>query len=239
MRIAAVDEAARAAGVKVGQGLADARALVPALVVHEAEPEADAALLAAIADWADRYTPLVGLQPPDALVLDIAGCAHLFGGEAAMLADITARLEGQGFAVRGAIAGTVGAAHALARFGGGGVHASGSERDLLAGLPLAALRLEAETVAALDRLGLKTIGQVAEAPRAPIVARFGPLVARRLDEAFGRLGEAITPRLPPPTAIAERRFAEPVAELGTIESAVASLAERLAEGLEARGRAPG
>ncbi|HUG62016.1 MAG TPA: DNA polymerase Y family protein, partial [Methylomirabilota bacterium] len=87
VRVIAADTVARAGGVRPGQGLADARALLPALAVDEADREADAALLAALADWADRYTPLVGLDPPDGLMLDITGCAHLFGGEAALLAD--------------------------------------------------------------------------------------------------------------------------------------------------------
>ncbi len=115
-RLSAVDEPAAAAGLKVGMTLADARALLPTVAVAEAEPEADAALLAAIADWADRYTPLVGLDPPAGLVMDIAGCAHLFDGEAAMLADLLERMTAQGFRARGAVADTVGAAVALARF---------------------------------------------------------------------------------------------------------------------------
>ncbi|WP_343057059.1 DNA polymerase Y family protein [Chthonobacter rhizosphaerae] len=241
VRLTAVDDAARASGVRPGLSLADARALLPALAVDDADPAADAALLAAIADWADRYTPLVGLDPPDGLALDVAGCAHLFGGEAAMLADMTGRLAAQGFAVRGAVADTVGAAWALARFapaggpGPGPVAEPGGHGPLLLSMPLAALRLPAETVAALDRVGLKRIADVAEAPRAPLTARFGPLLARRLDQAFGREGEAITPRLPAPSAMAERRFAEPVTQLDAVEATVVSLAGSLCEGLEARG----
>ena len=46
------------------------------------DAEADAALLEKIADWCLRYTPLVALDAPDGLLLDIGGCAHLYGGEA-------------------------------------------------------------------------------------------------------------------------------------------------------------
>ncbi len=235
VRVSAVDEAARGLGIKVGMGLADARAMVPSLAVDEADEAADAGLLAAVADWADRYTPLVGLDPPDGLILDITGCAHLFGGEAALLADCLERLEGQGFAARGAVAGTVGAAWAAARFDRGGVVAEGLEAERLMPLPIAALRLSAETVAALARVGLKTVADVAGQPRAPLTARFGPDLVRRLDQALGRLGESITPRLPAPLAIAERRFAEPVSRLDDVEAAVVSLAASLAAGLDGRG----
>ncbi len=77
MRLTAVDAVAARRGLSVGLGLADARAMVPELVVVEAEPALDAALLEAIAGWCDRYTPLVGLDAPDGLFLDIAGAAHL------------------------------------------------------------------------------------------------------------------------------------------------------------------
>ena len=116
-RIVALNDAAARLGLKLGMALADARAMYPALPVADAEPEADRRLLVAVADWCDRYTPLVGLDPPDGLMLDITGCAHLFGGEAALAHDLMTRLAHQGFHARAAIADTVGCAWAVARHG--------------------------------------------------------------------------------------------------------------------------
>ena len=82
-----MNDAAAALGLSAGMPLADARAMYPSLAVLDADADADCALLEAIADWCDRYTPLVGLDPPDGLMLDITGCAHLFGGEAALCRD--------------------------------------------------------------------------------------------------------------------------------------------------------
>ena len=73
-------------GLYKGQPLANARAMVQPLAIVPADEKADAALLDEIADWCDRFTPLVSLDAPDGLLLDITGAAHLFGGEAAMLA---------------------------------------------------------------------------------------------------------------------------------------------------------
>ncbi len=235
MRLAALDAHAARLGLFCGQPLAEARAMIPALESVEADPAADARLLAEIADWTDRYTPLVALAGSDGLTLDITGCAHLFGGEAALRRDLLTRLSREGFCAAATIADTLGAAAALARFGDRGIVAGGDNGAALAPLLLAALRLPAETVAALDRVGLKTIAQIAAAPRAPLTARFGPLLLRRLDQALGREDEAITPRRPPPLLIAERRFAEPLSRGEDIFATLASLAEALSLRLEEQG----
>src|SRR5579885_2642609 len=171
--LTAVDDAAERLGLSPGLALAQARAMHPAIDAIEEDAAADAALLEQIADWCLRYTPLVACDAPDGLLLDISGCAHLYGGEDALAADLSGRLEKAGFAYRIAIAGTIGAAWAAAHFGQPGSHACGSERDLLGPLPLAALRLDADTVAALARVGLKRIGDVIDLPRSPLAARFG------------------------------------------------------------------
>jgi protein ImuB len=235
LRLVALDATAERVGLVVGQALADARAMIPSLQVIDADGAADTGLLAAIADWAERYTPLVALAPPHGLMLDITGAAHLFGGEAALRADLVERLQAQGFLARAAIADTPGAAAAVARFGTPAVIPTGEVPAVLASLPLAALRLDHETVFALERVGLKRIGQIMDAPRAPLAARFGRALLRRLDQALGCEEEAIDPRRPLPALIAERRFAEPIALMEDITATLASLAGALAKTLEARG----
>jgi protein ImuB len=249
LRLSAVNDAAAALGLHVGMALADARAMYPKIAVADADERADLVLLDAIADWCDRYTPLVGLDVPDGLTLDISGCAHLFGGEAALAADLARRLSAQGIQARVAVADTVGCAWATARFSSSlpqrgrvvgeadrvGIIATGDERDTLSPLPLAALRLSSGTIAALSQVGLKHIADVLDLPRAPLAARFGTQFVRRIDQALGRADEPITPRLPVPAAIAEQRFADPIAlerdVLGTIEK----LAGKLSPLLERRG----
>ncbi|MHA1157156.1 MAG: Y-family DNA polymerase [Alphaproteobacteria bacterium] len=236
MRLVALDECAERHGLSLGQSLGDARAILPALDVVEENPAADHRLLITIADWAERYTPLVALVETDCLVLDITGCAHLFGGEDALLADFHARLAAQGFAARAAVADTPGGALAMARYGAAAVVAAGGLPTALRVLPLAALRLAAETVAAMDRVGLKTIGQIMKAPRAPLAARFGAVLIRRLDQALGHDEEAINPRRPAPSFITERRFAEPISREDDIAATLSSLAASLATVLEKNGQ---
>jgi protein ImuB len=133
----------------------------------------------------------VALDPPDGLWIESAGSAHLFGGEPGLVADLIARLARKGLHVRLAIADTPGAAWAVARFGVDPIVAPGRMGEALAELPVAGLRLSAETIGALSRLGIERIGQLSAMPRAPLTRRFGPHLLERLDQALGRAGEAL------------------------------------------------
>ena len=235
LRITALNEAAARLGLRTGMALADARAMYPSLAVADADPQADRRLLTAIADWCDRYTPLVALDLPDGLMFDITGCAHLFGGEAALARDLLARLTAQGFAARAAVADTVGCAWSVARYSEGAIVPRGGLRAALAPLLLAALRLEPAVVDALAQVGLKRIADVLDRPRAPLAARFGAALVRRLDQALGREDEPISPRLPVPAYVAEQRFAAPIAREQDVLATIEHLAHELAGMLERRG----
>ncbi|WP_378946600.1 Y-family DNA polymerase [Mesorhizobium sp. ANAO-SY3R2] len=233
-RIAALDEQAEALRLRPGMGIAEARAMHPDIDVVEADPEADRRLLEGLADWCDRYTPLVALDGTDGLFLDITGCAHLFGGEKALLADLLARFFHQGFDVRAGVASTAGAAWAAARFSSGHIVAPGGERSFLHRLPLSALRIEAVTRASLESVGLRTVGAIIDGPRAPLVRRFGATLIERLDQALGRLEEAISPRLPVAPLSVERHLADPLSLIEEVERLVGLLAATLKLDLERR-----
>ncbi|MDX8467781.1 DNA polymerase Y family protein [Mesorhizobium sp. VK23B] len=234
-RIAALDERAEALKLKRGMGIADARAMHPSIDVVEADTEADHRLLEGLADWCDRYTPLVAIDGADGLFLDVTGCTHLFGGERAMQDEILTRFFEQGFDVRAGLASTPGAAWAAARFHGDRIVTSGEEEALLAPLPLSALRIAPETRASLESVGLRTAGAVMAAPRAPLARRFGATLLLRLDQALGRLDEAVSPRLPVAPLSVERHLAEPIMLTDDIERLVSRLAVALKADLERRG----
>ncbi|SIQ87802.1 protein ImuB [Rhizobium sp. RU20A] len=238
MRIAALDRVAEGAGLRPGLGIAEARAMLPKLDVMPADPAADRSFLAGIADWCDRYTPLVGIDGSDGLFLDITGCAHLHGGEKALMADLLARLFHLGLEARATIAATPGLAWALARFGAAPAHIvdAGAEEEMLVPLPLASLRLPADMRDGLARLGLVSVHDILTMPRAPLVRRFGPLPLLRLDQALGREDEPISPRRPVALLAAERRLASPVVAQDDILAITLSLATSLRPGLEARGQ---
>lgn len=236
LRICALNDVAAALGLRLGMPLADARAMYPSLHVADADPQADHALLEAAADWCDRYTPLVGVDPPDGLLLDIGGCAHLFGGERALAGDLCARFQRQGLRVKIGLADSVGCAWAAARFGETRLVPKGALRDVLLPLPLAALRLDGDIVSALAQAGLKRIADVIDHPRAPLAARFGQEFLRRLDQALGREDESIKSRLPLPSYVAERRFADPIMMEADVLGSIGHLARELGIIMERRGQ---
>ncbi len=222
MRLAAVDNAARALGLKTGLALADARAQVPDLHVFDHDARADAVLLDWLADACDRYTPMVAVDPPRGLILDITGCAL---SDDQTCHDLETRLRRLGLTAQPALATTPDAALALARYGGDDVRL----------LPVSALRVAPDNHVALARAGLKTIGDVAALPRAPLAARFGEVLPVLLTRLLGEEDIRITPRRMPAEVESETRFAEPIARTDDALSTITDLAEKIAVTLSQSG----
>ncbi len=246
-RLAAVSPEAAARGLAADQTPAMARAICPDLVLIEADPDADAAGLAALARWCTRhFTPLAAPDPPEGLWLDITGCAGLFGGEAGLVEALARRLGGFGLQARLAVAGSSGAAWALARAvrqDGSILLPPGGERAALAMLPVGLLRLEARAGFLLRRLGVKTIGDLAALPRADLAARFGTDRSRgvlaRLDQALGGAEEPIAWPMPATPWEERLAFAEPLLTTDSLAAALDRLAVRLCARLERAGRGGG
>ncbi|MEO3387214.1 DNA polymerase Y family protein [Mesorhizobium sp. CAU 1741] len=234
-RVAAFCEKGARLGLQRGLGLADMRAMHPDVEVLEVDTAADHRLLVALADWCDRYTPLVALDGADGLFLDITGCAHLFGGEQAMLDDMLDRFHAQGFHASAGLASTPGMAWAAAHFLKALPVPPGGEAVALAPLPLDALRLEQAQRTGLESVGLRTVGAIMDAPRAPLARRFGKGLLLRLDQALGVVEEAVSPRLAVASLSVERQLAEPIVTDEEIERLVLLLAATLKEDLERRG----
>lgn len=235
--VAAANLAARMLGIMPGLALAEAQARIPDLHVVAADPMADAIALEHLAAWALRYSPIVAADPPDGLVIDVTGAAHLFGGEAALLRDLQARLKTANITARAAIADTLGAAHALARFAPKplSIAAPGKLAATIAPLPLAALRLDADGIGRLWRLGFETIGDLMATPRASLALRFGAELGRRVDQALGRLAEPVSPIRPHDLVHVRRSFAEPIGAPEALMRHTAMLTEQLCPMLERQG----
>lgn len=236
--LAAACPQARALGLAPGMPLTKARILVSGLDVRPADPEGDAAWLHRLGLFAARrWTPRATLSGADGLWLDLGGVAHLFGGERPMCARMLAFLRRLGFTARIAVAGTTGAAHALARFGGQPIILcpSGREADALAPMPLAALRLDDDVLSRAGRLGLERIGELLAMPRAPLQRRFGASLLTRLDQALGRAAEPFDPIVPeaPPSVLL--RFMEPIASAEAIAEAAGEAVRRLVPALTQAG----
>jgi protein ImuB len=233
--IGAVDQAAHALGLRSGQTIAHAQALVPNLRVVEAMPDEDEASLTELARWCIGYSPIVAPDPPNGIWIDIAGAAHLFGNEEKLLAHLVGRLVAQGIQAAACVADAPGTAWAVARYGKGAVVPPGRSVEAVASLPVSALRLSQATVEALHRLGIERIGQLAAMPRAPMVRRFGKEVALRLDQAFGHAFEPINPLVPKEVPVQRVSFAEPIGRLEDLKAVVQRLVDRLCQDVARAG----
>lgn len=231
VEVVAANATARALGIGPGTALTMARAQVPDLEVRTADPDGDAADLHSLAELlARRWAPTVSICGTDGLFIDLTGVAHLHGGEARFARRLVRLLARHGVTARVAVADSAGAAWALTRFGFAEpvqVLGAGMQAEALASMPVAALRLEAPALELLARLGVDTIGQLAAMPRAPLVRRFGRVIADRLDQAIGRLPEPLDPVIPPTRVSVEQRFAEPIATPEAIEHWLRELMPRL------------
>lgn len=196
----------------------DARAFCPDLVSRPADIQADERFLAVLRRWATNWCPWVGFEGRDGLVMDITGSAHLFGGEQTMRTNLHARLLRAGLTVQIGLGDTRGAAWARAHFG---------ETATLNDLPIAALRLDSETITALQRMGLRRIGQLETTPRAPLTRRFGPGVLMRLDQAFGRQPEQIAPETDPPHYGVRMTLPDPIGLEADVMAGIARLLDQL------------
>lgn len=227
-RIYCLNPEAEKAGLHRGMGFSDARAFCRELQSRPADIKADQQFLHMLARWSKRYCPWVGLEGRDGLALNIAGSAHLFGGESAMLEDMRLRLARSGIGARIGVAETRGAAWAMAHFGRGGI----CTEPRLAALPIAALRLEEKTCTALLRLGIRTIADLIALPRASLSRRFGPDVLLRLDQALGERSEQISPLADAPHYGVQMSLPEPIGLKADVMAGAERLLERLCSKLK-------
>lgn len=232
-RIHAANMVAQKMSIQVGMTLADAMALVPTLITAPADPVADNAALERLADWCSHYSPWVSVDGDDGLIMDVSGVPHLFGGEAAMLDQMSQDFRRLQLSVRLAIADSPAAAWAWARYGeGGSLQSRAAAFEFLYALPVKALRIDTGVAEMLHDLGLKTVGDIAHRPRAPLVQRFGPHLLQRLDRLTGRQDDPISPRRPPAPWRCRMTLAEPVVTPESIDTILNDLLQALCRLLE-------
>ena len=222
--ITAVTAAVQSQGIRVGMPVADAKAMLPQLQVFDEKPGRSERLLKGLGEWCIRYTPTVAVDLPDGLILDISGCAHLWGGEHTYLKEIVTRLHRSGYDVRAAIADTIGAAWANSRFGQvTPVIESGQHASALLSLPAAALRLDPIILSRLHKLGLHKIGSFISMPRSALRRRFGEDLLLRLAQALGQAEEYIQPITVPEPWQERLPCLEPICTAAGIEIAIKRL----------------
>jgi protein ImuB len=220
--------------IAVGMPLAEATALAAAhFELHD--PAADQAALGQLANLCEQFSPMVGIQQPDMLCLDVTGLGPLFGDEESLAQQVVRAFHQWGFVVQVAIADTLGAAWAMAHFGKHFpiVVPPGQTAEALAHLPVAALRLQAE-VEILAELGLHWIGQLLQLPREALASRFDPQLLLRLDQATAVVSEIIMPHRAAPDITAETELEYAIEDRQAVDVILGQLVERISRVLAER-----
>ena len=235
--VSAASRQAEELGINVGMPLADARAILPELEVLDDKLGRTARLLKALGTWCIRYSPIVGIDLPDGLMLEITGCTHLWGGEKSYLKEVVNRLRGAGYQVRAAISDTVATSWAVARFGKvSPIIAPGKHIDALLPLPSPALRLSELNLQKLSKLGLYRIGSFINMPASVLRRRFGEEIIERIRKAIGDMPDPITPIILPDPFSERLPSMEPINTRLGIEIAVEKLMNILCKRLQSEGK---
>ena len=233
MIVTAPNMLAQQQGIDAGIVLADARAIIPSLQFFDDDPALSSKLLTSLANWFIRYTPIVAVDAPDGLILDITGCAHLWGGEKKYLTVIGKRLIDFGYHAHIAIADTIGTAWAIARFGTTeNIIEPGQHNKAILCLSPSALRLETETIERLEKLGLRQVSNFINMPRYALRRRFGQHLLKRLDQCLGLQEEAIQPVEPIQPYEERLSCLEPIVTATGIEIALQRLLDVLCQRLQ-------
>jgi DNA polymerase-4 len=239
---------ARAYGVRSAMPVARARQLCPHAVFLPGRYDTYAAFSRRVFDVFRSFTPLVEGVSLDEAFLDVAGARRLFGEPEAIARAVRRRVRDEtglwcsvGAAAvkfvaklaseaakprpspRGAIPGP-----------GVVVVAPGEELAFLHPLPVRALwGVGPATLAKLERLGLRTVGDLAALPLGALVAAVGEAHGRHLhDLAHGRDDRGVVPDAPPKSVGHEETFATDHRDA----DALAVEAVRLADAVAARLR---
>jgi protein ImuB len=236
MIVTAVNSLAQKKGVDTGMAVADARAIISSLKVLDDQPGLANKLLTGLAEWCIRFTPIVAIDLPDGLIFDATGCAHIWGGEIEYLTDISNRFKLFGYETGIAMADTIGAAWAIARFGNDtNIIETNQQSKVLLSLPPDAIRIESETVEQLKKLGLRQVSQLINMPRTALRRRFGQEILKRLDQAFGNEEESAIPVQIPATFQERLPCLEPIVTATGIAIALESLLDALCQRLKQDG----
>jgi protein ImuB len=228
MIISAGNAIAQSHGINTGMVVADARAIIPSLQILDDKPEFTNKIMKGLAEWCIRYTPFVASDPPDGLILDATGCAHLWGGEESYLKEIVIRLKAIGYNVHSAMADTIGAAWAITHYGNECcIVENNQQATALLSLPPEALRIEAKTTERLHTLGLRQIGSIIGMQRSALRRRFGENILKRLDQALGKIEEVVEPVQPVEPYQERLPSPEPIVTATGIETALQRLLETL------------
>lgn len=233
-RLTHINPLGQKAGLRVGMSIPDARAICPQLLTQPSDKMREDLALRALRRWADKLSPIISLDKPDGLFLDISGCSHLFGGEQDMATHAAQRFADMQFETRIGIADTKRCAWALARFTPQGISIAEQSQSsqALAPLPIEALNIPAKISGDLRRVGLKSVGQLYSIKQSELARRYGLELPQALSKAMGRSHDPLTPHTIDPVYAARMNLPEPIGLKTDLDAVLERLSHSVCKRLE-------
>ena len=239
-----VSERAAEAGVRPGQLVSQAISLCPALTLLEPDPAHYDVVQDTLLEVLAELTPVVEPAGRGRVFLGMDGLARLYGSPPNQVLRVLRTLfrvlpAPLVAATRAGLApGKFGAwvAAAGARPGDPMIVPKGALRAFLASRPVSALPVEEATLDRLERLGVRTLGELVRFPAPALVGQFGEEGGRARAWATGERIDTVRPwHRPRPVRVA-LDFAVPVGQLETLNGALDRLLERALARPERCGR---
>jgi nucleotidyltransferase/DNA polymerase involved in DNA repair len=217
-------------GIRPGQGLREAIALCPQALVLSPHPIREHAIAEQILAGLERFSPAVEADSthPGCYAIDLAGMERLLGpprqATEQLLATVPPMLRPRAGVATSKFTAWV-AAH-QARPGTVRVVAPDATQAFLAPAPVTLLPLDLATLRSLERLKIRTLGDLATLPPAAVAARFGPAGRLAWELAQGNDREPVRPRLLPEIVSESLTLASPATSRETLLLAITRLALR-------------
>lgn len=214
-QVAFTSDAARDAGIRPGQKLSHARALCDGLHIRERMPEREQRWLERLAQRHLCLTPMVAIEPPATLLLEIGGSLKLFRGLAALLARTRELLHGTGLTHALGLGHTPLGAQLMSHAEDGAEAAAPHDAQAvlarLRDVPIALLPLPESLRERLFAPGFRQLGDLLALPRAALGRRMGAEFLDWLQRLLGEKPDPRRPIVPPERFQADVEFLDPVA----------------------------
>lgn len=241
-RVVAATAAARALGVVRGQRQREAQAACPDLALLPTAPDTDARAFEPVVAAASVFSPRVEIVRPGVIAMATRGPSRYFGGDAALVSRLTSAVadvltqiapadQREDRCRVGVADGLFGALLAAARHV---IVPPGDSAAFLAPFPVTTLD-RPELTDLLQRLGVTTLGALADLPERDVLDRFGTdgLRAHRL--ARGLDERPLVTRPPRADLVVQQSFDPPAERVDMVAFAARGPAERLHEILRRHG----
>ena len=237
VRVIDANDSAWRVGIQMGMAKSQVAQFLGVEIRNRSQSK-EAAAHAALLDLGWSVSPRMENTAADTIVLDLAGLNSLFGSDEEIAGDLSRRALSLGLATNVAVAANIEVAiHAARGFTGVTVIPDGEESRRIGVLPVHVLFPSEESLATLDRWGIKTCGDLAALPLLELSERLGQEGVRLHELARGASVRSLVLAEPSLSFREELELDTAEEELEPVSFLLGRLLDQLCARLQARAQA--